>query len=263
LAALAVCVFGALAVGQASAALMGSTENSPFLAVYGSPGSNGAALPVGGGLGRNFGFGENMLFQACEGCSPAVGKNLKITLKNATKTVAETKDAFIGGALLSNKTGANNPLSFGIEFADFQFNTVAGAADPSYTDTWDRPWIAEICSPASEVGKCKSDPQKEFNTPAGSVKIEDVAFNLGPGVVVQGTVWGIWKDGTATACPTIELTNPPAGAAADQTLIETQGTEVGTPTEKVEGTVCLVSANNDRYIVGGTSKIPAITIKNE
>jgi hypothetical protein len=258
LAALAACAFGVLTVGSASAATM-EDEATAMLAIYGNPGSNGAAIPVGGGLGRNFGFGKNMLFQACEGCTTAIGKNLKITLENATKTVSEAKDSYIGGTLMSNKTGANNPLSFTIDFADFQFNTVAGSAVPSYADTTDREWIAELCSPASTT--CKTEPS--FTGPAGEVQISDVSFDLGPGVVVQGTVWGVWKNSPkAGEPPCIKLNNPPTGAPATSTLYETQGTEVGVKVEKTEGEACLISANNDWYIVGGTSKTPAITLAN-
>jgi hypothetical protein len=267
LAALAVCALGALTVGSASAATM-EDEATAMLAIYGNPGTNGAGVPVGGGLGRNFGFGKNMLFQACEGCThvPATGKNLKIELPGPF--VAEAKDSYIGGRLMSNKTGVNNPVSFKIEFADFQDNSIVGVgAVPSYADTSDRPWIAEICSPAAAAKACKVDAQFEGPCAAagltGCVKIDDVAFDLN-GVVVQGPVWGRWKNGAAGVCPTITLETPAAGTP---TLAVTQtsagGPAVGALAAKVEGEVCLISANNDWYNVkAGEVKEPAVTIAN-
>jgi hypothetical protein len=243
LAALAVCAFAALTVGQASGAVMrikGST--SGFVAIYGSPGSNTTTLPVGGGLGRNFGFGENMLFEAGP-TSPE--ENVEITLLGK---VAKSEEAFFGGTLMSNKSGKGNPVSFSIQFSDFQKNTLAGTADPSYSDTSDRPWITEICSPEAAAKECKTDAQ--FEGPVekagetGGVKIENVSFNIGPGVVVQGTVWGKWINGTSEKPPCIELKLPAAGVP---TLVDTQGGEVGKIIETIKGKACLVSANNDYY----------------
>jgi hypothetical protein len=268
LAALAACAFGALVAGSAAGATLkehGATEG--FLAIYGKPGSNGATtIPVGGGLGRNFGFGENMLFRACETCvaavgGPPVGKTLSITLNNAAKTKEEAKDSFIGGTLMSNTTGADKPLSFAVQFTDFQNGTLAG-----YSDTSDRPWIGEVCPPASTT--CKTDPS--FTGPAGGVKIEDVSFNLNPGTVVQGTVWGKWINSPAAGSPPcIKLESRPTGSTASQNLIVTQsalegiGVVVGNAAETVAGEVCLISANNNWYkIKSGEEKTPLIEIEN-
>jgi hypothetical protein len=262
LAALAACAFGTLAVGSASAATI-EDEATAMLAIYGSPGTNGAGVPVGGGLGRNFGFGKNMLFQACEGCThvPAIGKNLKIELPGPE--VWEVKDSHIGGRLMSNKTGANNPLSFKIEFADFQDSFVNGTATSLYPDTSDRPWIAEICSPAAVGEACKTDAQYKQGNKPGGVKIENVTFLLSSVgvVVVQGTVWGLWKNGKP---PGIKLETPAAG---EPTLAVTQtfagGPALGTLVTKVEGEASLISANNDWYnIKVGEVKEPEIVIAN-
>jgi len=252
LAALALVAFAALTVGQASAATMkNETSKLALLAIYGNPGTNGATVPVGGGLGRNFGFGENMLFEAST--EKKIGKSLEITL---LEKVAKAEDSYIGGTLMSNTTGENNPLSFGIQFVDFQDSTVGGVLTQSYADTWDRHWISEIC-PTAAV-KCRVDPLFEDER---SVKIEDVSFDLG-GIVVQGTVWGKWADGKAKEPPCIVLENKPAKAAADQTLIDTQGGVVGAAISNIAGTACLISANNDWYTVGAKSE-PAITIENK
>jgi hypothetical protein len=260
LAAFAVCAFAAIPAVQASAATI-EDEATAMLAIYGSPGTNGTALPVGGGLGRNFGFGKNMLFQACSGCTPAVGVNLDITLNGS---VSEAKDSYIGGRLMSNKSGVNNPLSFKIEFVDFQDNLTGGVATPSYADTSDRPWIAEICSPAAELEKCKTDAQFTEPVKKGGVKIEDVTFLLvtaGGPVVVQGTVWGEWKNGKP---PCIKLALPAAG---NPTLVVTQtftgGPALGEKITGVSGEACLISANNDWYHVKtGEIKEPEVTIAN-
>lgn len=252
LAAVAVCAFAALTVGSASAALLGQPGNTPFLAIYGSPGSNGATtVPVGGGLGRNFGFGENMEFEAN---TTTPREPLEITLGGV---VAKSEQAELGGTLMSNKTGANNPLSFTIQFVDFQHNTLGGAADPAYSDTSDRPWITEICSLAAVGEACKTDAQYKQGNKPGGVKIENVSFNIGPGIVVQGTVWGKWKDGTITTPACITLEKPAAG---EPTLVDTQGGTVGNAIEAIKGTACLRSANNDWY--SGKENV-AITIKNE
>jgi hypothetical protein len=261
LAALAVCAFAAIPAAQASAATI-EDEATAMLAIYGNPGTNGTALPVGGGLGRNFGFGKNMLFQACSGCTnvPAIGENLKITLAGS---VSEAKDSYIGGRLMSNKTGVNNPLSFKIEFVDFQDNLTGGVATPSYADTSDRPWIAEICSPAAEAKKCKPDAQFP-GAEVGGVKIDDVTFLLvtaGGPVVVQGAVWGEWE---GTKPPCIKLEKPAAG---NPTLVVTQtfagGPVLGEAITAISGKACLISANNDWYNVkAGEVKEPATTIAN-
>jgi len=242
-------------------------EATAMLAIYGNPGTNGANVPVGGGLGRNFGFGKNMLFQACSGCThtPAIGENLKITL-NAQ--VTEAKDSYIGGRLMSNKTGVNNPVSFKIEFVDFQDNFSNAVATPSYADTSDRPWIAEICSPAAEEGKCKTDAQFTEPVKKGGVKIDDVNFMLntaGGPVVVQGAVWGEWKNSPeAGKPPCIKLSLPAAG---NPTLVVTQtfagGPALGLAITAISGDACLISANNDWYNVKvGEVKEPVVTIAN-
>jgi hypothetical protein len=259
--ALAMCAFAALGVAQASAATI-EAGTTALQAIYGNPGTNGANVPVGGGLGRNFGFGENMLFQACSGCTTAVGENLKIEVNT---TIAEARDSFIGGRLMSNKTGANNPLSFKIEFVDFQDSLLSGTLTQSYADTSDRPWISEICSPAAAANACKVDGQFA-GAAKGAVKIDDVSFELstaGGPIVVQGAAWGTWEDGAAAKAPCIKLEKP---AAANPTLVVTQtfpgGPLLGAAVTKVEGKACLVSANNNWYVVGATKEEPAITIAN-
>jgi hypothetical protein len=259
-AAVAVSALATAFVGNAFAANLVESSTSGLLAIYGTPGSNAAELPVGGGLARNFGFGQNMLFQAGNG----VGTAVAITLNNTAKTKEETGDATIGATLTANKTGANNPLGLAIQFADFQDSTLSW-----YSDTYDRPWLVNVCSPA-EGTKCKTDPL--FNTPLGSVKIEDVSFDLGPGTVIQGTIWGKWVNGSAKVAPCITLeAGPPENAGANQTLIVTQvsktleeaGIKVGTKSQTIQGKFCLISANNAWYKVGTSSSEPALTITNE
>ncbi|MGA2452171.1 MAG: hypothetical protein ABSG93_01520 [Solirubrobacteraceae bacterium] len=257
LAALAVCAFAALTVGQASAATLKETvSGTAFQAIYGSP-AYSATLPIGGGLGKNFGFGANMLFEA--DTFTKIGENLDIELEGKIK--AEASESFIGGTLSSNKTGENLPLSFVVQFCDFQDNTVSGTATQSYCDTNDRPWISEICAPGAE--KCRVDPLFEVGATKANVKIEDVSFDLG-GVVVQGTVWGEWINGKAKECPMIKLVLPPAKAGADQNLIVTSpAADVGLKVVAVSGKACLISANN--YWFSGQEKPsePAIEITNE
>jgi hypothetical protein len=222
-----------------------------FLAIYGSP-SISATQPIGGGVGRNFGFGTNMLFQACTSCTTPVGTNLDITLEGK---VLESKDAFIGGTLMSNTTGTGNPLSFEIQFADFQASTAAGVATPTYADTSDRPWIAEICG---ESAACKVDPRVAAK--ALQVEIQDVSLDIGPGIVVQGTVWGQWE---GTKPPCIKLTLPPPAPLGVDTLVETQGPEPGKEITAVSGKACLISANNEYWrINSGELKEPEIKIEN-
>ena len=238
-ASLAVSVLGA-SVGSASGAVI-EAETKAFQAIYGAPPETSGKVAIGGGLGRNFGFGENMLFRACAGCTPAVGKNLAITLGTAK---VEAKDSYVGGTLMSDKSGVNNPLSFAVQFADFQNNTVEGVgAVQSWSDTYDRPWIAEICS--DEAGTaCKVEARA--GAAVGEVRIENVSFEFNVGgaqIVVQGTVWGKWK---SAAVPCISLNLPPAAQKTD-TLVETQGAEVGKEITAISGEACLVSANNDYY----------------
>jgi hypothetical protein len=260
LAALAVCGLAAAFVSQASAATI-EDEATPLLAIYGNPGSNGAAIPVGGGLGRNYGFGKNMLFQAGNGLGTALSIVLAVGETEVAKS--EAKETYLGGTLMSNKTGENNPLSFTIQFVDFQDNSITAEGKTtkvaSYSDTSDRPWITEICSPAALIEKCKTDAQFTEPIKKGGVKIEDVSFNIGPGTVVQGTAWGEWINGAAKVAPCIKLTTPAAGVP---TLVETQGAAVGAKAKTVTGEACLISANNDWYKVGTELQEPAITIAN-
>jgi hypothetical protein len=262
LAALAVCAFAALTVGQASAARIADEPGEvSLLAIYGYPGASTTSPAVekaiGGGLGRNFGFGKNMLFRANHTVLPLT-ENIAIKIGGAE---AEAKDSDIGGTLMSNNTGINNPLSFAIQFVDFQNSSVVGfGAVGSYSDTFDRPWISEICS--SEAGTvCKVDPRIPGN-PLGEVKIENVSVDLGPGFVVQGTVWGLWINGKAGEAPCIKLNLPKAVVATD-TLYVTQTAPgfpaVGAVLETIKGEACLISANNDWY----EGKQPEIKINNK
>jgi hypothetical protein len=258
-AALALFAFGTMTVGQASGANMVVIQpKESMLAIYGNPPKEG---PVGWGLGRNFGFGQNMLFKAGGG----IGKPLffKIGALESKACVSE-----IGGTLMSNNTGKNNPLSFGIEFADFQCNKLnTGALVPAYADTQDQKWIAEICAPGAL--ECRVEPlhnQKELEKEE-SVKVEHVAINVGPGLVLQGAVWGKWKNGAAGKPPCIELQSKPKEAPADQTLMVTQTNNpveipVGTVVTEVGGEACLLSANND-WVSQSEKTEPAIEILNE
>jgi len=208
-AALALLAVGLTSAGAASAATLKEKEGSFFQAVYGAPACQNGFVenakkevekpqPVGCGLGRNFGFGANLLFRASTGAG--VGENLKIEIGGVVLTA---KDSYIGATLTSNRSGVNNPLSAAIQFADLQFSEGTGVgAAPAFTDTFDRPWISEFCSPAAAAGKCKTDPL--FETPVGSVKIEDVSFEVvigGAINVIQGTVWGVWENGTLRPAP--------------------------------------------------------------
>ena len=269
LAALAVCGLVAAVASQASAATLGQPGNLAFLAIYGSPGANGtaASTPVGGGLGRNFGFGENMVFNACTGCATPVGANLKFKLGGS---ITEANDTYIGGTLMSNKTGEGNALGFAMQFVDFGDPTLGGVTDPWYTDTSDRPWISDICgvSEGTKTKECRIDPLfTEAEQAGNTVKIEDVSLNMGPGVVLQGTLWGKWLNGKAKEAPCIELKLPSAKVkerAPDETLSATQPvSDLGASIEEISGKACLIGANNDWYKVGANLQEPAITIKNE
>jgi hypothetical protein len=268
-AALAVFAFGAMTVSASGAEMKvkGAGAKEAFLAIYGYPGQSSLLAgeekerPIGGGLGRNFGFGQNMLFQAGGGKGSPLFFEIEIGGKKF-KSIA--CDSFIGGTLMSNQTGKNNPLSFGIEFADFQCNKfgVIGAEvlTQSYADTQDQKWIAEICSPAA--GKeCKADPVIEGEE--GQVKIEHVAIDIGPGTTIQGAVYGKLKGG---APPCIELKATPSKEAL-QNLVVTKGLGVGTGVKNVGGTACLISANNDWYnqfTNGITERTePTIEVSNE
>jgi hypothetical protein len=250
-----------MTVGQASGANLKIEKVSPgFLAIYGFPGANsieGNERPVGQGLGRNFGFGQNMLFQAGGG----KGKPLAITIEGIFRS--ESCDSFIGGTLMSNRTGKGNPLSFGVEFADFQCNRVNGVLTSAYADTQDQKWIAEICSPAALEKECKSNALiPATNTEKGQITIEHVAIEIGPGLTVQGDVWGKWRNGKP---PCITLNNPPA-SVTEQTLVVTKslvaGLSVGAKVSAVEGEACLISANNAWYSQTEKSE-PTIEITNE
>jgi hypothetical protein len=240
--------------GSASGALLGQPANTPFQAIYGSPATNGLAIPVGGGLGRSFGFGENMLFEAST--EKKIGKNIEI---NHMEKSGYGEDDYIGGTLQSNKTGENNPLGFSIQFADFQ-DTTFGGKGPHYSDTSDRPWITTICAPGAE--KCRVDPRFEVGVTKIDVKIEDVSIDLN-GVVLQGTIWGQWVNGAERKPPCIKLEKPPLAAGPDQTLIDTQGGIVGQPITSIAGEFCLISANNDWYHISSSIYYePPITIGN-
>jgi hypothetical protein len=272
-AALAVFAFGTMTVGSASGANMKIKGNSPgFLAVYGFPAAqNEAERPVGDGLGRNFGFGQNMLFQAGGGGNQhsPIGVAPFFEINSAVGVIkSESCDAFVGGTLMSNRTGKDNPLSFSIQFADFQC-TKAGllgkeVLTQTYADTQDQHWITEICSP--EAGAtCKPDAVIPGNA-EGQVKIEHVALDLGPGLTLQGVAWGTWENGKP---PCIKLKNPPAAAVEkepDQTLIVTRSVTgapaVGEKVKEVKGTFCLISANNDWYQQSEKTE-PTIEIANE
>jgi hypothetical protein len=146
-AALAACALGQLVAGSASAAVLGQLGNTPFIAIYGNPDTNGTAtLPAGGGLGRNFGVGENMLFRA--NTTAGSGKNIAIKLGGIQ---VESTDTYIGAMLMSNKTDKDNPLGFAIQFVDFQNTEAEGIGENQrYSDSSDRPWIGEICAPGAE-----------------------------------------------------------------------------------------------------------------
>jgi hypothetical protein len=252
--AVGVALFGlaAVVVGNASAAMIGQPSNLAFQAIYGAPNFN-SAEPVGGGLARSFGFGENMLFEAST--EKKIGKNIEVTHEEKTE---KSEDTYLGGTLQSNKTGENHPLGIAFQFADFQDSSFGGSATPHYADTTDRPWIATICAPKEE--KCRVDPRFEVGTTKIDVKIEDVSLEFG-GVVLQGTMWGQWINGEKGVPPCIKLESPPASAGADQTLIDTQGGTVGKAIAGLTGEFCLISANNDWYIIGSTTNEPAITIE--
>jgi hypothetical protein len=242
-------------VSSAPAATIGQPSNTAFLAIYGSPTINGKE-PVGGGLARNFGFGENMLFEAST--LGKIGLNVKIVHEEKELV---TEDAYIGGTLQSNRTGENNPLGFTIQFADFQDSSFAGLGGvPHYSDTSDRPWITTICAPLAE--QCRVDPLLTVKVAGVDVKIEDVSLDIG-GIVLQGTIWGNWINGKAKIPPCIKLENRPGAAGADQTLIDTQGGTVGKPITSIAGEFCLVSANNDWFKFGSIANEPPITIENK
>jgi hypothetical protein len=265
---LSACSLGTLTAGQAPGANLRITAGAGFLAIYGFPAAaNETERPVGQGLGRNFGFGQNMIFQAGSG----KGENLAIEIENAKKETIKTEacDSLIGGTLMSNRTGKDLPLSFTIHFADFQCNK-AGLLTKEvlasvFADTQDRPWIAEICSPAKET-KCKPDNVTAAGA-EGLVKIENVTFTMGPGIVIQGTVWGKWENGAEKIAPCITLKLPPEAAVEKDTLYVTEevlgfGITVGSKIKAIKGKACLLSANNTWYQQAEKSE-PAIEIANE
>jgi hypothetical protein len=284
-AALSVFALGTMTVGSASGAnaVVFQLPAEPLLAIYGWPGANfigsrgpeQTERPVGQGLGRNFGFGQNMLFQAGGG-SPQhapTGRPLFFEIEaGGAKFRSEACDSFIGGTLMSNRTGVNNPLSFGIEFADFQcnrFGKIAEAGEkppaalvPAYADTQDQKWIAEICSPEAKK-ECKADPVIPGSE--GQVKIEHVAIEIGPGTTVQGAVYGKWKNGAAGGGrpPCIELKKSESTEPL-QNLVVTKSSvfPVGTGVTNVGGEACLISANNDWYQQSEKTE-PEIAILNE
>jgi hypothetical protein len=232
----------------------------PFLAVYGSPGTNGEAVPVGGGLGRNFGFGENMMFQAST--SAKIGENIVFELSEAAAGVkAEIRDSYIGSTLMSNNASEHSSVGLAIQFADFQGSKVNGTLTPIYADTSDQPWSATICAPGAE---CRVDPLFEVGEEGVNLKIEGVSFNIGPGTTLQGALWATWENGIIEGFPPcITFKKPPTAAKADQTLVVTQsasGIPVGTKIKTIAGRACLVSANNNWYSQSEKTE-PAIALK--
>jgi hypothetical protein len=243
------CAFGLLAAGLALAATLESGTTA-LIAVYGSPSvSEEAGKPLGGGLAMNFGFGENMLFQADHAVN-ANETNVSITLGGL---VSSASDSYLGAMLMGNKTGVNNPLALNIQFADFQENKFGSVSTALWADTSDRPWIGSICAPVASASACHVDPNfTQGSASPGLVMIQDVSLQWGvasAGYTMQGTAWGTWVNGTSTVPPCIELKLPPAAAAADQTLEVTKTTgalpAVGTKVTAITGKFCLVSANND------------------
>jgi hypothetical protein len=246
---IAACAFGLLAAGQAFAATLESGTTA-LLAIYGNPSvSEEAGKPIGGGLAMNFGFGENMLFQADHAVN-ANETNVSITVGGL---VSSASDSYVGATLMGNKTGENKPLDFVTQFVDFQENKVGTVSTEAWSDTNDRAWIGWICAPATAASTCRVDPNfTQGSVSPGLVMIQDVSVQIGPasaGITVQGTAWGTWINGTSTVPACIELKLPPAAAAADQTLEVTKTTgafpAVGTKISAITGKLCLVSANND------------------
>ncbi len=253
------CLLLSVGVSAASASaskLEDTTAKAALLAVYGSPGSNGAEVPVGGGLGRSVGLGANLLFEACEKCTTVSGKNLSITLGGVA---LEWADVVLGVTLLSDKTSPTSPVSLGVEFVDFQQGAIAKEPVPTYSDTWDRPWTGVVCG---EEAICKVDVRKGGEA-SRLCKLEDVGFNIGPGTVIQGTLWCKWINGAAEKAPCIELTEPPASAETKfDALYETRGSSVGARVEQLKGVACVVSAQNNYYSVTATElKHDAITLE--
>jgi hypothetical protein len=273
-ASLAVLAFSVMTVGSASGATLkvkGALTAEAFLAIYGFPNHvNGAERPVGGSLGRNFGFGQNLLFRAGNGVGTAP---LSITLNG--EVVHLGRDTFIGVQLESNHTGAGAPVASAIDFVDMQDAFIGAAKGAWYADTSDQPWIMKICSPAAAVGACKTDPAAGAGAGEGAdpgeVKIEDVSLDLGPGIVLQGTVWGKWSDGKPKVPPCITLHLPGAVLAGirSQTLYVTQGPMVGVAIAAISGKVCLYSANNKwskapaEGAEGAEEEEPEIVLTNE
>jgi hypothetical protein len=268
---LAAVTFGPMTGGVAFGAtlkLATAEGKEGFVAIYGfrnvSPVEE-AERPIGNGLGRNFGFGESLLFQAGNG----VGTPITITLNG---TELKTRDTMIGFQLESNHTGAGSPFGMATEFVDMQDGFTGTMHIPWRADTRDRPWTAEVCSPAAAVGTCKVDAQvggaEGEGANPGEVKIENVALNFF-GATIQGTIWGKWINGASKKAPCIELHLPatkPAGVVV-QTLYETQGEAGPSPITAIKGKACLVSANNSWYSVKGEApeetEEPAIEVTNE
>jgi hypothetical protein len=245
-------LLGLMVVGGASGATLKLAAEKgaahAFVAIYGFPAVHDEAeRPVGGGLGRDFSFGETMVFQAGNG----VGSLLSMTIN---KEVLKARDASISLQLASNHTGANVALGFQVTSADLQDTFLGAAHEPIYADTTDVPWIGKTCSPSIVAGKCKVDPlvgsfAGEGAEP-GEVKIEGVSFDVGPGTVIQGAIWGKWINGGNFKAPCIELHLPAAlKGVSTETLYETQGAAVGKALEAIKGKACLISANNGWYSV--------------
>jgi hypothetical protein len=241
----------ALGACQASAATLETqTPTVAFQAIYGNPPTGG---PIGLGLGRNFGFGANLLFQADTKAN--IGSDITTEFGGSITFIAS--DAYIGGTLMSNKTGTNIPLGLTIQFADFDnVNQLVGEKkEPiqKYADTNDRPWITDICSPQAK--SCELDPQ--FLTTARSIEIEDVSFDFGGNLVAQGTIWGKWVNGTAKTPPCMVFELPANNTEPTLVVTQTAGgiyPAVGTVLRKISGEACLIIANN-YYYPGNTPQV--------
>ncbi len=266
-----------LLVSEASAATFewkAGKEKETLLAIYGFPPETEENVlkekAIGGGLARNFGFGTNMLFQAA---TKVVGENIFMVVeekleKESTELKIESCDTFLGGTLMSNKTGENQPLGLGIEFADIQCDKLGKVSAPAYSDTHDQKWIVSICAPGAE--KCKLEPLHTVGElEKDNVEIEHVAINIGAPktpLVIQGTAWGKWENGVEKTPPCIKLQKKPANATASQNLIVTQSESpavpVGTVATNLSGKLCLISANNNWYNQAGEKFEPEIVIAN-
>jgi hypothetical protein len=252
---LAVCVGGSGTSQSASAATLSRAAEESFLAIYANPGAAGNTAPVGGGEARSFGYGENMMFEASS--QKGIGESLVIDIASRFEDI---EDTIFGATLQSNKTGTGVPLGLAFQFVDGQ-----DAGVPLYSDTGDHRWMASICGVKEEGQKeCRVSPTvKESESPGDTVKIEDVGLRYG-GNVIQGTMWGKWQNGRSKVAPCIRLELPPEGENQNG-LVVTQGNGLGVVGTAVslKGEMCLVSAGNEWFAVGGAEEEPAITVTNE